>query len=51
MKVGIVGAGAIGLTLGAELANVHDVVVLARRAEVPLTETVLRLVRARERRP
>jgi 2-dehydropantoate 2-reductase len=34
MKVGIVGAGAIGLTLAAELANVHDVVVLARRAEV-----------------
>jgi 2-dehydropantoate 2-reductase len=34
MKVGIVGAGAIGLTLGAALAPVHDVVVLARRAEV-----------------
>ena len=32
MKVGIVGAGAIGLTLAAGLAGVHDVVVLARRA-------------------
>jgi 2-dehydropantoate 2-reductase len=31
MKVGIVGAGAIGLTLAAELATVHDVVVLTRR--------------------
>jgi len=34
MKVGIVGAGAIGLTLGAGLASVHDVVVLARRTAV-----------------
>jgi 2-dehydropantoate 2-reductase len=34
MNVGIVGAGAIGLTLGAGLARVHDVVVLARRTAV-----------------
>jgi 2-dehydropantoate 2-reductase len=34
MKVGIVGAGAIGLTLAAALASVHDVVVLARRVAV-----------------
>ncbi|MBV8368617.1 MAG: 2-dehydropantoate 2-reductase [Candidatus Eremiobacteraeota bacterium] len=32
MKIGIVGAGAIGLTLGAALAKAHDVLVLARRA-------------------
>ncbi|HEV3088678.1 MAG TPA: 2-dehydropantoate 2-reductase [Candidatus Elarobacter sp.] len=32
MKIGIVGAGAIGLTLAAALAGKHDVVVLARRA-------------------
>jgi 2-dehydropantoate 2-reductase len=34
MKIGIVGAGAIGLTLAAALAPVHDVVVLARRESV-----------------
>lgn len=34
MKFGIVGAGAIGLTLGAQLAACHDVLILARRAEV-----------------
>ena len=32
MKIGIIGAGAIGLTLAAGLASVHDVIVLARRA-------------------
>src|SRR3982074_686688 len=31
MKIGIVGAGAIGLTFEAAHAGVHDVVVLARR--------------------
>ena len=31
MKIGIVGAGAIGLTLGAALAKAHDVLVLAHR--------------------
>jgi 2-dehydropantoate 2-reductase len=31
MKIGIVGAGAIGLTLAAALAKVHDVLVLAHR--------------------
>jgi 2-dehydropantoate 2-reductase len=34
MKIGIVGAGAIGLTFAAALAPANDVVVLARRAEV-----------------
>ena len=34
MKVGIVGAGAIGLTLAAGLASVHDVIVLVRRPAV-----------------
>ena len=34
MRLGIVGAGAIGLTLGASLAQAHDVVVLARRPEI-----------------
>jgi 2-dehydropantoate 2-reductase len=34
MKIGIVGAGAIGLTFAASLARVHDVVVLARRTSV-----------------
>ena len=34
MQIGIVGAGAIGLTLAAGLASAHDVVVLARRATV-----------------
>lgn len=34
MRIGIVGAGAIGLTFAASLARVHDVVVLARRREV-----------------
>ncbi len=34
MRIGIVGAGAIGLTLAAALAAAHDVVVLARRDEV-----------------
>ncbi len=34
MKIGVVGAGAIGLTLAAGLAAEHDVVVLARRSEV-----------------
>ena len=34
MRIGIVGAGAIGLTFAAALAPVHDVVVLARRAAV-----------------
>jgi 2-dehydropantoate 2-reductase len=32
VKIGIVGAGAIGLTLAAALAKVHDVLVLAHRA-------------------
>lgn len=32
MKIGIVGAGAIGLTFAAALAGAHEVVVLARRA-------------------
>ncbi len=34
MKLGIVGAGAIGLTLAAQLARAHDIVVLARRGDV-----------------
>ena len=34
MKIGIVGAGAIGLTFAAALARANDVVVLARRAAV-----------------
>jgi 2-dehydropantoate 2-reductase len=34
LRIGIVGAGAIGLTLGASLARTHDVVVLARRPAV-----------------
>jgi 2-dehydropantoate 2-reductase len=34
VKIGVVGAGAIGLTLAAGLAAKHDVVVLARRGEV-----------------
>jgi 2-dehydropantoate 2-reductase len=34
MKIGIVGAGAIGLTLAAALAKVHDVLLLARRPAV-----------------
>ena len=40
MKIGIVGAGAIGLTFATALARVHDVVVLARRAAV--AETIVR---------
>ncbi len=34
MKIGIVGAGALGLTFAAWLARAHDVVLLARRREV-----------------
>lgn len=34
VKLGVVGAGAIGLTLAAQLAHAHDVVVLARRPDV-----------------
>jgi 2-dehydropantoate 2-reductase len=34
VRIGVVGAGAIGLTLAAGLGTAHDVVVLARRAEV-----------------
>ncbi|MEO7039958.1 MAG: 2-dehydropantoate 2-reductase N-terminal domain-containing protein [Candidatus Elarobacter sp.] len=34
MKIGIVGAGAIGLTFAAMLARTHEVTVLARRAAV-----------------
>ncbi|MBV8748878.1 MAG: 2-dehydropantoate 2-reductase, partial [Candidatus Eremiobacteraeota bacterium] len=34
MKIGIVGAGALGLTFAAGLATTHDVIVLARRADV-----------------
>ena len=34
MKIGIVGAGAIGLTFAAALSRAHDVVVLARRSSV-----------------
>ncbi len=34
MKIGIVGAGAIGLTFAAALARTNDVVVLARRPEL-----------------
>jgi 2-dehydropantoate 2-reductase len=34
VKIGVVGAGAIGLTFAAALASVHDVVVLARRSSV-----------------
>lgn len=34
MKIGVLGTGAIGLTLGAALAHAHDVVVVARRAAV-----------------
>lgn len=40
MRIGIVGAGAIGLTFAAALARVHDVVLLARRGAV--AETILR---------
>lgn len=40
MRIGIVGAGAIGLTFAAALARVHDVVLLARRA--PAAETIVR---------
>lgn len=39
MKIGVVGAGAIGLTFAAALARVHDVVVLARREAVVQTIT------------
>jgi 2-dehydropantoate 2-reductase len=34
VRIGVVGAGAIGLTLAAGLAPAHDVVVLVRRGEV-----------------
>ena len=34
MRIGIVGAGAIGLSMAAALGTVHDVIVLVRRAEV-----------------
>lgn len=34
MRIGIVGAGAIGLTFAAALSRAHDVVLLARRAAV-----------------
>ncbi|MBV8644302.1 MAG: 2-dehydropantoate 2-reductase, partial [Candidatus Eremiobacteraeota bacterium] len=34
MRIGVVGAGALGLTFAAGLAAAHDVVVLARRADV-----------------
>lgn len=40
MRIGIVGAGAIGLTFAAALARTHDVVLLARRDRV--AETILR---------
>jgi 2-dehydropantoate 2-reductase len=40
VRIGIVGAGAIGLTFAAALARVHDVVLLARRGVV--AETILR---------
>ncbi|HWT04769.1 MAG TPA: 2-dehydropantoate 2-reductase [Xanthomonadales bacterium] len=40
MRIGIVGAGAIGLTFAASLARVHDVVLLARRHAV--AEMILR---------
>ncbi|MDQ6942984.1 MAG: 2-dehydropantoate 2-reductase [Candidatus Eremiobacteraeota bacterium] len=40
MKIGILGAGAIGLTFAAALARVHDVVLLARRSAV--AEMILR---------
>ena len=40
MRIGIVGAGAIGLTFAAALARMHDVVLLARRGVV--AETILR---------
>jgi 2-dehydropantoate 2-reductase len=40
MKIGIVGAGAIGLTFAAALSAAHDVVVLARRTVV--AETIAR---------
>jgi 2-dehydropantoate 2-reductase len=40
VRIGIVGAGAIGLTFAAALARVHDVVLLARRSVV--AETILR---------
>ncbi len=34
MRIGIVGAGAIGLTFAAALAAAHDVLVLARRPQI-----------------
>jgi 2-dehydropantoate 2-reductase len=37
VKIGVLGAGAIGLTFAAALAPVHDVIVLARRASVAET--------------
>ncbi|HEY0380882.1 MAG TPA: 2-dehydropantoate 2-reductase [Candidatus Elarobacter sp.] len=40
MRIGIIGAGAIGLTFASALAPVHDVVVLARRNTV--AETIAR---------
>ncbi len=40
MRIGIIGAGALGLTFAAALAPVHDVVLLARRSVV--AETILR---------
>jgi 2-dehydropantoate 2-reductase len=40
MRIGIVGAGAIGLTFASALAPVHDVIVLARRNAV--AETIAR---------
>lgn len=40
MRIGVVGAGAIGLAFAAALARAHDVVLLARRAGV--AETILR---------
>ena len=40
MRIGIVGAGAIGLTFAAALARAHDIVLLARRSAV--AERILR---------
>jgi 2-dehydropantoate 2-reductase len=40
VKIGIVGAGAIGLTFAAALARAHDVILLARRSAV--VEIILR---------